>query len=860
MDLVTFDLQGQYHLYGLPSYLNPFIDYSTLFQPTNWHNALRWCHHPHTYIETKDNWFKPIADVKVGDLVWTHSGWREVTNAFVRDYSGLMVSIRPFGLLPITVTPDHALYIRRKGSEYAEIVPAVDIRIGDYVLCPYQTIENLSKLLDSSKEFKDVNEILYDLLDTIDHNEQGFGISLSNEKIDNLFSELERIYKIHRLLESCRVVSHFNGHDLACQFQIQDKDLINFNDLGCWRRVNEIVAEEYTGPVYSLTVEGTHNYVANGVLSRNCEYIASTNDILSSAIERVISFFITDIEIRNVPMTDKENIYNFLTNEMHILRELSAIALDFIIYGNIFVSVNVPFVRTLKCTNCKGIFRMDRAPLTYTYVYNKNDDSFRGTCILCKKDGVFKYKDLKLKDKNAYRIKRWSIYEMSLDYDEFSGNFEILWEPSPNYKERVKSGHLISVANAPKSVLDVVHEGQKLHIHKDKIFFGKDRAPSGLKLNGWGLSRVFKLIRAAWNYQLLNRSNEAVALDFIVPLRVVVPQTRMGGEGGDPISEISLRRFKFEIARMLHARRRDPTRWLISSYPLDYRTVGGDGRLFAPVELMERAMDRLLNSAQVPAEFYRGTMTMNAAPIGLRIMTSLWGDLVKVLNSVLSWIKQQYVIHLEWDPDIQISLAPPTHVDDINRQMLKTQLMMSGVLAQGSVLKALGEDLKENIRQKTEEQMLMADEAERAKKLFEGKEMAQQMAQGQGMMGGMPPGMGMPDMGGAMVGGGGGGTAGPAGPGAIAPEAAGMMFQDPVQQILATIPPLGQQKIDPQELDAQAAQIAQAVWSMPETAKDSLLRQLKIKNETYWMAVKEKLNDMYSAARRQGVIMSKQQG
>lgn len=858
MDAITYDLTGSSGLYGLPSYLNPFIDYSTLFQPATWHNALRWCHHPNTYVETRAHWFLPITDVQVGDEVWTHEGWRPVTNVFKRHYAGEMIEFRPAGLPASSVTPDHQLYIWHPENDRIDVIHAIDLCEGDWVICPRQQAENFYDLFQGklAKQQYTLSDLLELLFEEVVADDYGFALTNNNILIPDILRRVETLYKYHRLCESAEIYSLFNKHDLICRLNREEELPIAFTQFGCARQICELHVRDYAGDVYSLTVDGPHNYVANGWLSRNCEYIVSSNEILNSAIERVISFFITDIDIKNVPLSDKEKIYDFLVNQLSIKHELGAIALDYITYGNVFISLNVPFIRILHCNNCHGQFQMRRAELTERYKYDHAKDTFFGRCLLCNKTGELLYKDLEDKDINKYTIKRWPIYEMLLDYDEYSGNTEILWEPSPTYKTNIQEGHLLSMCNAPKTILKTIYEGAKLHIHRDKIFFGKDKTLSGLRLRGWGLSRVFRLLRAAWNYQMLNRANEAVAVDFILPLRVVVPQSRFGGEGGDPVSEINLRKFSSEIGRLINIRRRDPTRWLVSPYPLDYKTVGGDGRLFAPVDLIERSVDRLLNAAQVPAEFYRGTMTMQAAPVGLRIMNSLWGDLVTVLNQCLAWLKNQFVLYFEWDSNLHISLAPPTHVDDINRQMLKTQLMMSGILAQGPVLKSLGEDIRETLRQKTEEQLLMAEEAERAKKIFEGKEVSQQLAQGQ--MGGMEmvgmAGPGMPPLPGGPISGGGG--APPAG--AMPAGAAMMMTQDPVQQVLAMVPPLGQQKLDPQEMDAQATQIAQMIWSMPETAKDSVLRQLKAKNETYWMVVKEKLNDMYSAARRQGVIMSKQ--
>jgi len=87
------------------------------------------------------------------------------------------------------------------------------------------------------------------------------------------------------------------------------------------------------------------------------------------------------------------------------------------------------------------------------------------------------------------------------------------------------------------------------------------------------------------------------------------------------------------------------------------------------------------------------------------------------------------------------------------------------------------------------------------------------------------------------------------------------MMGDPVDQILAQVPPATQfQKIDPQELDQYATQLAQQLFSMDATMRNSALRRLQARNETLWMMVKERLREMMVSAQRQGVMAARQQG
>lgn len=63
-------------------------------------------------ILTRDHGYIPIADVKVGDWVWTHKGrWRRVTELKRRKYTGTVYSIEVVGLpKPLVLTANHPMY------------------------------------------------------------------------------------------------------------------------------------------------------------------------------------------------------------------------------------------------------------------------------------------------------------------------------------------------------------------------------------------------------------------------------------------------------------------------------------------------------------------------------------------------------------------------------------------------------------------------------------------------------------------------------------------------------------------------------------------------------------------------------
>jgi hypothetical protein len=51
----------------------------------------------------------------------------------------------------------------------------------------------------------------------------------------------------------------------------------------------------------------------------------------------------------------------------------------------------------------------------------------------------------------------------------------------------------------------------------------REDALAGVRNRGWGISRVLANFRQAWYVQVLHRYNEAIALDYVIPFRLITP-------------------------------------------------------------------------------------------------------------------------------------------------------------------------------------------------------------------------------------------------------------------------------------------------------------------------------------------------
>lgn len=610
---------------------------------------------------------------------------------------------------------------------------------------------------------------------------------------------------------------------------------------------------------------------------RWCEFLLVKNGPYREAIRRVIAYFITDVEIISpqgddddrVGREEKQKYLNFLNDTVGIKDILSQVALDYLGYGNSFTSLIVPFRRYLACKgrNCGFEAPLRKIAAHSKYRFRWSNFQFNAACPHCGYDGPWRHIDRRSGEKGDVKVKRWSPHEMDILDDHYSRDRRYIWKIPDDYRTEIKEGTLHHLERVPWEVVEPIKHNMNLMFDEEMIYHMREEPLAGLNDRGWGYSKVLTNFTFAYYNQVLWRYNEAIALDYIIPFRVITPQPRpgQGGEVNDPVLTINMGSFVGRVNQMLRDRRGDPARWNVLPFPIEYQALGGDATQLAPHDLLELGMDTLLNAIGVPVQLYKGDLSMQTAPAALRLFEANWSHLVHQLNRFLDKLCQKIAQIMSWEP-VTVRLQRVTHADDLNRQMAKLQLMMGGQISRTTGLSTVGLDFNEEERRKLEEERISTEAAADMQEEMEQSAQMDEMAMPQepsppmdpAAMGQMPTFQGMP---GAMPGGGvpapgGGGGEG----GAAQPPGAMGMPPGPMgapQQFAAQ---MGTQPTDsPEAIQAKAQTVAQYVMTMPETQKDSYLINLKKNDEVLHALVDSILEDMERDMENQGKAMMEQQ-
>ena len=613
------------------------------------------------------------------------------------------------------------------------------------------------------------------------------------------------------------------------------------------------------------------------------QYIVATTGPYRAALRRVVAYCITDPEILQasgelgaLSKEVRENYENILSDRfLQVKNNTLAIGMDLLTYGNVFVSVMSGFTRYLFCKgkHADGHACTASVPLKEMlenkerFKFQFKDIQFQATCPYCGYHGPWKVHDQPSKSMKDIFIHRWNPLDISLLYDPFAKDNIVVWNIPADYRSQVLKGTPHLLQTVPGEILEAIRSKQDFKFNPDAILHLKTPGLSGMRLDGWGLPGTISDFRQAWMYQTCNRHTETTAMESLAPMRILSPPT--GPAGGDQYYNQNAGKFTYMMKNAIEKKRRDPSAWFVTPFPVQYQTVGGDASQFIPRDLMEFTLDNLLTAAGVPVEMYKGSMTIQAAPVALRLFTSYWQSMVTNFNTVLQFIVRRVSEIMGWEP-VEARFTPITQADDMNRQMQALQLMQAGLVSKTTGLASVGIDNKEEVRRMADEQRDEAEQQDRMQKELETnkqisdmvgggvlnilnqQQQMEQQAQGGGAMPGAPMPMagGAPAMGGAMPQGGAAMAAG----GGMSSLLPGM---DPISQMIA------QSGIQPgdsiQDIYAKAQTLAQQFMAGGNTA--SALRKLKRedKDGTLHMLVKEMINQMRSNASSQGRDMVIQQ-
>ena len=230
--------------------------------------------------------------------------------------------------------------------------------------------------------------------------------------------------------------------------------------------------------------------------------------------------------------------------------------------------------------------------------------------------------------------------------------------------------------------------------------------------------------------------------------------------------------------------------------------LGGEGKQLSPKDSIAQAYDELFTAMGYPVELYKGSLSIQAAPVALRLFEKEHSHLITGLNGIIEWVCDLAGRYFRWSDKIEAHLRPVTLADDIERRALTLQAAAGMDVSKQTAYKTVGIDFME-------EQKRIVQEQQEIQKL---QQQAQEEASGQQLDG-----------------------SGGENAGASAVVGA-----------------------SPNDVVGQAADLAAKIITIDPTQRRAILLKVKNSNPTLHALVMQNLEDMRSQAASQGRQMAGQ--
>jgi hypothetical protein len=581
------------------------------------------------------------------------------------------------------------------------------------------------------------------------------------------------------------------------------------------------------------------------------EHIFFRQGMYSAALERIVSYFLTEIDIVTNDREEKTKYLDYLNDELEVPKFLKVATIDLLCYGMSFNSVMTNIHRSLRCKSSKCGFEApyERFRRSEKIKATWRNFSFQGTCPQCGTKGFWEVEDREGPSDESVFLKRWSPHEIRIDQSYWSKKCRYFWKVPERVKREIRNGDWMALSDTDWAAVDCVKENRDLEFKKGVIFHQREEMPAGVDLGGWTLARSIYNFRELWHTQVLRRQNEAVALDYILPFRLFSPAARSGELAGtmDPIASLSSNNTLAQFQEMLKRRRVDPAAFNFSPFPVEYQAVGMEVDHMVPKDLLEYAQGNLLDAINCPVEFYKASLSVQAAPVAIRLFESMWRVLVSEMNRLLQHIVDVVAKKRQWEP-VVAKLKKVTLADDINKHMAMLQLMATGQISRIQGLDAVNVDFFEDAQNKIDEAEFEAKLQQESQERFEQDELMSQLAPTGGgiqqALGGAAPGA-SPEQ--AAAGGnaaasalGGGGGA----PGAMPAGGGGAMPAQPAMPVPSYS--------NIEDIDQVAQQEASQLMGMQAAQRRARLARIEQVDPTLHKLVTSYMEDIRSQAESEG--------
>jgi len=438
-------------------------------------------------------------------------------------------------------------------------------------------------------------------------------------------------------------------------------------------------------------------------LFKYCEYLYYNSPQVFAALNKFAIYPVTDLNYHTENPTLKGKYRKLLEETLKIKNILIKTGIDRHVYGNSFVSLYFPFRRFLKCPKCGNLENI-RFIKSFKFRIRKKHAVFQMTCSNCKAHVQAEVVDKKLRYAAGINVIRWDPKQIEIEKNPITGDADYYYQVPDGIQQKIRKGDRHLLETMPLPFIECIAAQRIFKFGKKRIYHMKSDAPAGID-NRWGFPGLTSTLKQFFYVAVLRKANEAIALEHVVPFRVLHPQQSTAS--ADLTIAISLSNWANETKLNLKAWRKDPLHLMFSPIPLGVTQLGGQGRALMVTGEITEAENGIIASMGIPREFLYGGLSATGSGVTLRMLENQLLNYTSELVDEAQWISDQVATYMGWTK-VKLSLEPFKLVDDVQQKMMLMQANQgaNGVLfSNTSMAQMFGRNLEKERSQRMQESL-----------------------------------------------------------------------------------------------------------------------------------------------------------
>jgi hypothetical protein len=447
-------------------------------------------------------------------------------------------------------------------------------------------------------------------------------------------------------------------------------------------------------------------------LYRWCLYLYMTHSEIKPILKKKVAYVQTPLIYEGT--VNSKKVWKNLLEEIINLKRVSIEALlDMSIYGVAYLSIAYPFERFLICPGCKEKFPIKN--LKWSYEGHK----WMSECPKCSHKGEFKSETVTVRNRSRIKIIRWRPMDMEVQSNPWTGYKRYIYRVPRYLVKKIEDPkrNRVLVETTPDEILAAIKQQKNFGLDEDQVYVFEELGPSSEDDN-FPIPPLLHVFKDSWLYQTLRRAQEAISVEHILPLTVLIPSAAPAG--ASPHLNYNLQTWAQNMQDMVRTWRRDPNAIFTAPFPATVENIRGDAKALNVFNDMEMVRQQIAGGLDVPVEFVIGNLQWSGGSVSLRVLENVFLNMIEDLERFeRSFLVPRLQRFLRL-PKIKIRHQDFKMADDAQQKQLALSLRQTNTISDRTTIEELDFDFdkeKENKRAEREQRLrdMYEEQIEQAK-------------------------------------------------------------------------------------------------------------------------------------------------